>query len=222
MVLARRLLGSVLVRVLDDGTVLAGRIVETEAYCGEIDEASHAYKRRRTARNEAMYSAPGTAYVYFTYGMHFCMNVVCGREGQPLAVLLRALEPLAGIEAMRQRRSVHPGKSARAVRPPADRHITSGPARLCQAMHIDRALNGEDLVRSQRLYIAEYAGPRHAGRVVRGPRIGIGYAGEWVDRPLRFYFEESEHVSVRPRKRPKGRDLPQRNGQRGRLRPMGV
>ncbi len=194
--LARRLLGRVLVRVLDDGTVLAGRIVETEAYLGVKDGASHAYRGRRTPRNEAMYARPGTAYVYFTYGMHYCMNVVCGQEGVPLAVLLRALEPVADVETMRRLRSVHPGKAKRALSHASDRALCSGPARLCQAMKIGRDLNGVDLVDGHQLFIAEpdrSLGP--IGRVVRTPRIGIGYAGEWVHAPLRFVAAGSRHVS---------------------------
>lgn len=195
--LARRLLGRVLVRVLDDGTVLAGRIVETEAYLGVRDAASHAYRGRRTARNEAMYAGPGTAYVYFTYGMHYCMNVVCGREGAPAAVLLRALEPLEGLETMRALRWVHPGKAGRAVRHASDRMLCSGPARLCQAMAIGRGLNGMDLTDQGELYIAEpgASAPNRLGPVLRAPRIGIGYAGEWAHAPLRFLLADSHHVS---------------------------
>ncbi len=194
--LARRLIGSVLVRVLDDGTVLAGRIVEAEAYLGVKDAASHAYRGRRTVRNEAMYARPGTAYVYFTYGMHYCMNVVCGREGVPAAVLLRALEPVEGVETMRRLRSVRPGKDTRPLRHAADRALCSGPARLCQAMRIARDLNGVDLVDGASLYIAQPGGSLGPiGPVVRTPRIGIGYAGEWVEAKLRFLAEGSSHVS---------------------------
>jgi DNA-3-methyladenine glycosylase len=194
--LARRLLGSVLVRVLDDGTVLAGRIVETEAYLGVKDAASHAYRGRRTARNEVMYAGPGTAYVYFTYGMHYCMNVVCGEVGVPAAVLLRALEPLEGLDAMRKLRAVHPGKTPRGERVHADRDLCSGPARLCQAMAIRRELNGVDLVKGERLHIAHPgSGLGPVGRIVRTPRIGIGYAGDWVHKPLRFLVPNSAHVS---------------------------
>ena len=219
IILARLLLGRVLVRTLDDGTILAGRIVETEAYCGETDAASHAFRGRRTPRNEAMYAAPGAAYVYFTYGMHFCMNVVCGRENQPLAVLLRALEPLAGADVMRRLRSAGSRLGARSL---PDRLLCSGPARLCQALAIDRSLNHENLVSSRRLFITEPAMAPRSRRIVRTPRIGIGYAGEWANKPLRFLLQDSEHVSVRTptgRARPKP---PRRNGQPGRLRPMGV
>lgn len=201
--LARALLGRWLVRRLDSGTLLIGRIVETEAYLGVRDAASHAYRGRRTPRNEAMYAQAGTAYVYFTYGMHYCMNVVCAREGVPEAVLLRALEPVAGIPTMRQLRA-RPGI--------ADREIASGPARLCQAMAIDKALNGEDLARSRTLWIAE---PRPdiaenplnpkglRPRVVRAPRIGVDYAGDWAHKPLRYLYHAHPHVSVAVPKRRK-------------------
>jgi DNA-3-methyladenine glycosylase len=200
--LARRLLGTLLVRVLDDGTLLAGRIVETEAYRGVIDAASHAYRGRRTPRNEAMYARPGTAYVYFTYGMHYCMNVVCGELDVPHAVLLRALDPVAGLDAMRELRGVHPGKAARPPRIIPDRELCSGPARLCQAMGIDREQNGLDLVSGGTLFIAEpharlQLAPVRPREIARTPRIGIDYAGAWAAKPLRFVLIGSPHASGR-------------------------
>jgi DNA-3-methyladenine glycosylase len=218
--LARRLLGRVLVRILDDGTVLAGRVVETEAYLGVKDAASHAYRGRRTARNEVMYARPGTAYVYFTYGMHYCMNVVCGQEGEPAAVLLRALEPILGLETMRRLRAVRPGKDRREVKHASDRDLCSGPARLCQAMDIRREQNGLDLVKGNRLYIVEpeTAVARSLGPIRRTPRIGIGYAGEWVDRPLRFLLAGSEHVSG-PRQRKSPPKSQTESGTRSKARP---
>ena len=178
---------ALLVRVLPDGTRLAGTIVETEAYLGVPDRAAHTFGGRRTARNASMWRDGGHAYVYFTYGMHYCMNVVAEVADQPTAVLLRALEPTEGIDLMRK----HRGRAAR-----RDRDLCSGPAKLCQAMKIDRALDGADLVTSQVLFIEQVR--RRAlpsSRIEITPRIGIAYAGEWARKPLRFHLKDCEHVS---------------------------
>jgi DNA-3-methyladenine glycosylase len=185
---ARRLLGQRLVRVLD-GQRLAGRIVEVEAYLGPVDRAAHTFGGRRTPRNASMWRGGGFAYVYFTYGMHWCLNVVCGAPDAGTAVLLRALEPTEGIDAMRARR-------------PAARRATdlcSGPARLTQALAIDRALDGADLRTGASLWI-EAARSRALPdrRVGVSPRIGVEYAGDWAKRPLRFFVRGDPNVS-RPR-----------------------
>ncbi|GJQ29937.1 MAG: DNA-3-methyladenine glycosylase [Phycisphaerae bacterium] len=182
--LARRLLGQRLVRVLPGGQRLAGIIVETEAYVGTRDRASHAFAGRRTPRNESMFGPAGLAYVYFTYGMHHCFNVVGAREGVPEAVLVRALEPTEGLASMRRRRRLAPNAATHAV--------CSGPAKLCQALGIDRAQDGVDLCASTVLWI-EPAPPIR--RAVRTPRIGIAFAGEWAGKPLRFLVPGSFHVS---------------------------
>jgi DNA-3-methyladenine glycosylase len=200
--LARQLLGHLLVRRLEDGTALAGRIVETEAYIGVKDQASHAFGGRRTPRNEAMYGPPGTAYVYFTYGMHFCFNVVCGNTNDPIAVLIRALEPVLGIEAM----TAHRAAASKARDPrfaPAD--LCRGPARLCQALGITRQLNGLDLVTDRRLFVADShpldsptSCPAADKDVVRAPRVGVDYAGAWATRRLRWLIAGHPCVSVPP------------------------
>jgi len=179
-VLAQALLGQVLVRVLEDGTRLSGIIVETEAYLGVEDRAAHSFGGRHTARNASMWGPAGHAYVYFTYGMHYCMNVVAEAPGQPSAVLLRALKPVEGIERMRTHRAV---KMAASRLREVD--LCSGPAKLAQALAIDRALDGADLVTGQTLFI-EHGQPLPADRIVAGPRIGVGYAGDWAHKPLRF------------------------------------
>ncbi|GMV26851.1 MAG: putative 3-methyladenine DNA glycosylase [Phycisphaerae bacterium] len=186
--LARALLGKVLVRVLD-GRRLAGVIVETEAYCGPRDLGSHARGGRRSARNEAMYAQAGTAYVYFTYGMHYCMNVVCGDVDEPVAVLLRALEPVEGTDAMSVLRG--PSRGGRA-RPVTD--LCSGPGKLCQALGIDRGLNHTDLVTSPVLFLEEPTRPVRLG-VRRTARIGLGNAGAWTHKPLRWVVATNPHVS---------------------------
>jgi DNA-3-methyladenine glycosylase len=188
-VVAVDLLGCYLVRVLEDDTFFVGRIVETEAYTGVEDRAAHSFGGRRTPRNEAMYAAAGTAYVYFTYGMHYCFNVVCGEVNEPVAVLIRALEPLANLDDMRRNRSAD---ASRAV---SDTDLCSGPAKLCQALQIDRALNGVDLVASVNLFILRGEERVASSSVMNTPRIGIDYAQEWVDRPLRWYVAENPHVS---------------------------
>ena len=181
VVVAKALLGQLLVSVVGGRRCLA-RIVETEAYVGPDDPACHAAGWRRTARTEVLYGPPGFAYVYFTYGMHWCVNVVTGPEGYPAAVLLRAAEPLAGLATMRRRRGDVP-----------DPALAAGPARLTQALGIDRRLNGHSLG-SRPLWIA--AGrPVPARRVVAGPRIGIRVAADWK---LRFYVRDDPFVS-RPR-----------------------
>jgi DNA-3-methyladenine glycosylase len=178
-VVARDLLGRLLVRRLD-GDVLVARIAETEAY-QEDDPASHSFAGR-TPRNDVMFGPAGFLYVYFTYGMHFCMNVVTGRLGEGSAVLLRAAEPVLGLAAMARRRGVS-----------AERLLCSGPARLTQAFGVARAQNGVDLVDGGELWIA--AGrrtPDHA--VAVGPRVGIRRA---MEVPWRFEVAGSAFVSRR-------------------------
>lgn len=182
-VVARALLGCLLVRRLRR-TLLVGRIVETEAYVGEDDRACHA-SRGRTPRNGVMYEAPGHAYVYFIYGMYDMFNVVCQPAGIPEAVLIRAVEPLDGVESMRRRRGVRRW-----------RDIASGPGKLCRAFAITRAHNGEDL-RGSRLWIARGA-LRSDERQATSRRIGVDYAGRDARRLLRFYVRDNEHVSRTP------------------------
>lgn len=180
---APRLLGS----VLRSGGV-AVRLTEVEAYDGPNDPGSHAY-RGQTARNEVMFGPPGRLYVYFTYGMHFCMNVVCGPPGKPSAVLLRAGEIVEGIELARERRG-----------PVRDRELASGPARMCVALGIDRTHNGVNLTLEQspvRLTLGGYD-----GRVSTGPRVGLREA---ADRPWRFWAEGDPTVSVYRPHQPKKR-----------------
>lgn len=178
--LARALLGQLLVRVLADGTRLAGRIIETEAYLGVEDKAAHSFGGRHTPRNAAMWGPAGHAYVYFIYGMHHCVNVVAATPGDPAAVLLRALEPLEGLDTMRRHRA---GRIAAARL--RDRDLCSGPAKLAQALSIDRALDHADLVAGEALFI-ERGVQMPAQRIVATPRIGIDYAEEWAQKPLRF------------------------------------
>jgi DNA-3-methyladenine glycosylase len=182
-------LGQRLVRVLD-GVRLSGRIVEVEAYVGEEDQASHA-RFGRTKRNAPMYGPPGHAYVYFIYGMHHCLNVVTEREGYPAAVLIRALEPLEGLEEMRVRRWPESAEG-RGARP--DAQLTSGPARLCQALGIDRRFDGADLCAPGALLFLEDAAIPD-GAVVTAPRIGVRGDERALIVPWRFYVRDSQYVS---------------------------
>jgi len=170
---ARDLLGQRLVRVLD-GHRLSGLIVETEAYVGQEDLASHA-RFGRTPRSEIMFGPPGHAYVYFTYGMHWMLNFVTEVKGYPAAVLIRALQPMEGVEVMRRRRH-HP-----------DHILTNGPAKLAQAMNIDKGLNGCDLCAREAVLFVERAPSVPEAEVVRGPRVGLGETREpWLSKPWNF------------------------------------
>jgi len=183
---ARDLLGCRLVRRLDDGTVAAGRIVETEAYFGPDDPASHACTR--TPRSEIMYGPPGVAYVYFTYGMHHCLNAVTGEEGEGSAVLLRALEPLEDLEGMAGRR----GSAARDEEgAPVPTALCSGPAKLTRALAIDRDLNGVSL-QGPELWIVAAEDPVSEDEIQVTPRIGIRRARE---RLARYVVKDSPHRS---------------------------
>jgi DNA-3-methyladenine glycosylase len=182
---ARELLGARLVSLVD-GAEASGRIVETEAYVGPHDDASHAAERiGRTARNESMHGAPGIAYVYRIYGMHWCLNVVTDSVDYPAAVLIRAIEPLSGSDVMRRRRS--PGH-----RRLPDTALTSGPGKLAQALGITGELDAHRLDRAP-LYIVSGKAVAPAD-VMRGPRIGITRAAEW---PLRFWERSNPFVSRR-------------------------
>jgi len=167
VMVARELLGKHLVHKTPDG-VKVGRIVETEAYVGEHDRASHSC-RGLTARNAPMFGRPGHAYVYLIYGMYYCMNVVTEAEGHASAVLLRAVEPVTGIIGR-----------------------TQGPGLLCRAMGIDKSLNGHDLL-SKDFHITD--GPMPEFRIIKRPRIGVDYAGAWSRRHLRFYISGNHFVS---------------------------
>ncbi len=191
-VVARDLVGRYLVRELA-GERLVLRLVETEAYLGAPDAASHARGGHRSPRNESMYLAGGHAYVYFVYGMHWCLNVVCAERGVPHAVLLRAGEAVAGAGRMAALRGL--------AAPPRPRELAGGPARLCRALGIDRALDGADLRRGAlRLTAGEPFAPAAVGV---SARIGVDYAGEAARWPLRFFALDSPEVS-----RPAGRAQP--------------
>lgn len=181
---ARALLGRYLVRRYR-GSELVVRIVETEAYLGEGDRASHAWRGKPTRRTATLFRAGGCAYVYFVYGMHNMFNAVAGREGVGGAVLVRAGEPVAGATIMRRLRGLSPDRS--------DVEIGSGPAKLCQALAIDRGfdtypLDGDKLrvCRGRRI---------DRRRVLVGPRVGVDYAGAAAGWPLRFALPDSAHVS---------------------------
>lgn len=193
-IVARQLLGQRLVRLIE-GRRVSGVIVEVEAYLGIPDRAAHTYQGRRTARNASMWKDGGHAYVYFTYGMHHCMNVVAGEENQPVAVLLRALQPVEGLDIMRRNRQSKTTSS----RPLRDTDLCSGPAKLCQALRIDRLLDGEDLVLVPALWIERTRRRSHpTALIATGPRIGIANAESWTEKPLRYYLKNNPHVS-RPR-----------------------
>jgi len=182
---ARELLGKKLVVPNRSGARVAGLIVETEAYRGPEDRASHAYNSRRTNRTETMYGRGGTAYIYFVYGMYHQFNVVTNVEDVPHAILVRAVEPVEGLDVIRRRR---PGRS--------EYELTSGPGRLCLALGIDRKLDKADLL-GERVWIEEgiSISPRE---ITRGPRIGIDYAEEWIKKPWRFWIKDNPFVSRQP------------------------
>jgi len=190
---AQRLLGMYLVRGWE-GQLLAGRITETEAYIGRCDKACHAYNYRRTARTETLFMAPGHAYIYFIYGMYYCLNFVTEPEGEPAAVLIRGLEPAAGEETIRRLRfGDKPLTSYRR------KNFLNGPGKVCRGFALTRAENGLDLTAGKTLYVCDstldFGGevpPCKKERICSGPRIGVDYAQEAKDFPWRFWLKEEE------------------------------
>jgi len=165
LTVARELLGKLVIRTLPDGTVRSGRLIEVEAYLGPEDRAAHSW-RGLTPRTRVMFGPPGHAYVYFIYGMHHCLNFVTRPEGEPQAVLVRALEPGPGTPR------------------------ASGPGLVCRALEVDRSLNGAALV-PPALYVADDGFRPAPVDVLETPRIGVAYAGEWALKPLRFSLRSS-------------------------------
>ncbi len=179
---ARDLLGCRLVRILD-GQRVSGRIVETEAYRGEEDEASHA-SPGLTRRNASMFGPPGHAYVYLIYGIHHCLNLVTEAEGFPAAVLIRALEPTEGLGAMRRRRG---GRD--------DEELTAGPGRLSEALAIDLRFDGADLCSPEAVLFVEAGDLTLDQEVATGPRVNVRGDAVAVSAPWRFYVRDNRYVS---------------------------
>lgn len=188
-----------LVRRCADGQELRGRVVETEAYLGGEDKASHSAGGKRTERNLAMFMKPGTIYVYPIYGIYLCMNI--SSQGEGAAVLLRSLEPLQGHTLMHQLRGARRRESSRPLK---DKELCNGPSKLCQALDIPRAFDRRDLADDPEVWLErdpeERVLPLQDGEVVTSTRIGIESHGEWAAKPLRFYLRGNPCVSVRDRK----------------------
>lgn len=179
LTVARACIGKLLVHRTEQGLAV-GRIVETEAYRGPEDQAAHSFGGRRTARTEVMFGPPGYAYVFFVYGMHYQFNIVTTKEGAPHAVLVRAVEPMLGLEAMAGRRKLSV----------TSRDLCNGPGKLCQALAIGKSDYGADLC-GTRLFLADGA----AVRAQTSARIGVAYAGDWAEKPWRFLDPKSPYVS---------------------------
>ncbi|MBN1991814.1 MAG: DNA-3-methyladenine glycosylase [Anaerolineae bacterium] len=184
LTVARMLLGQRLAREIE-GHYLSGLIVETEAYIGPFDTASHASKGR-TPRTEIMFGPPARAYIYLVYGMHYMLNVVTEPLDFPAAVLIRAIEPTAGVAVMQANRRGHPANAP---------NLTNGPAKLCQALAIDKTLNNWDMTLGQKLWL-EFTAPIPEARIATGSRIGIDYAQPQDQiAPWRFWLKGNRFVS---------------------------
>lgn len=179
LTVAKNLLGKILVKRTGD-ILMAGKIVETEAYMGDLDPGSHAYKKF-TERNKIMYDTGGLVYIYFIYGNYFCFNVVCERKGIANAVLIRAAEPLEGISQMEARRGIVKNKF----------ELTNGPAKLCLAMNIDKKLYGKDLTVSEDIFISK-PNMKESFDILTSKRIGLS---KGADLPYRFFIKDNPYVT---------------------------
>jgi DNA-3-methyladenine glycosylase len=189
LTVAKELLSCVLVHMTPKGTT-KGRIVETEAYVGPEDKGAHSYGGRHTPRMDPLYGTGGFAYIYQLHGYNYCINVVTQNEGVPQAVLIRAVEPLEGLEliALRRKIDISEGKKSKL------KNVTNGPSKLCQAMGIDTSLNGIDLCGSE-IFIESQTGLKSGEEIVAAPRVHIDYAEEYKDKPWRFLLKGNAFVS---------------------------
>lgn len=187
---AKDLLGKYLVHRVE-GEEVTGKIVEVEAYMGPEDKAAHSYNNRRTDRNEIMYGLGGFSYVYFIYGMYHCMNIVVEEIGKPQAILIRALEPISGLNFMARNRY---SKNLEELSKKEKIGLTNGPGKLCQALKIHRNQNGQDLC-ADKLYILADDDKDINFEVISTTRINIDYAEEAVYYPWRFYIKDNTYVS---------------------------
>lgn len=187
--LARQLIGMELVHETTQGT-LSGKIVEVEAYKGPEDKAAHSYGGRRTPRTEIMYSAPGHVYMFLIYGMHHCFNIVSGPIGKPEAILIRALEPIQGIDLMLKNRYDMKDSYSKNQ----SRNLTNGPGKLCKAMQLNMNLYGQSLIDCPHVSIRPFQSVDDSD-IVLSPRINIDYAEEHAALPYRFHLRDNTHVS---------------------------
>jgi len=183
LTLAKDLLGCYLIKETEQSKIIT-KIVETEAYMGPEDKACHAFNNRRTKRTEVMFGRPGLVYVYLIYGIHNCFNIVAAKEEKPEAVLIRAVEPIEGIEYIRENRVI-------GSRP--DRELTNGPGKLTEALGINRDYNGLSLTEGKELYLTIGEDIKESD-IKSGPRINIDYADEFTDKDWRFYLD-SDFIS---------------------------
>jgi DNA-3-methyladenine glycosylase len=189
LIVANELLGKVLVHEVN-GRKITARIVETEAYMGIHDRAAHSYGGKRTPRVEVMYGGPGVSYVYLIYGMYHCFNIVTREEGVPQAVLIRAVEPINELDFVAQNRF---NKTYQNLKKSEIIGLTNGPGKICNALAIDKSLNGEDLC-GNKLYVEE--GEENGFKTVSAKRVGIDYAEEAKDYLWRYYIQDNKYVSV--------------------------
>ncbi|MFN2340713.1 MAG: DNA-3-methyladenine glycosylase [Halanaerobium sp.] len=180
---AKDLLGKFLVREIDDQKIVV-KIVDTEAYQGAEDKASHAHNNKKTKRTETMFARGGLAYIYLIYGMYYCFNIVTAAEGNPHAVLIRAVEPVSGLNLIRENRKIKSKKIE---------DLTNGPGKLSQALKIDKSFDGCDLVKSNKLYLIENEDNNF--RIESATRVNIDYAEEYRDKKWRFYIEGNKFIS---------------------------
>lgn len=180
---AKDLLGKFLVREIDDKKIVV-KIVDTEAYQGAEDKASHAHNNKKTKRTETMFARGGLAYIYLIYGMYYCFNIVTAAEGNPHAVLIRAVEPVKGLDLIRENRKIKSKKIE---------DLTNGPGKLSQALKIDKSFDGCDLVKSNKLYLIENEDNNF--RIESATRVNIDYAEEYRDKKWRFYIEGNKFIS---------------------------